>query len=46
MTTPDDGSGQGGGNWLLVGLAWALVSIPLLWGIWTTLEKALVMFSR
>jgi hypothetical protein len=25
-------------------LAWALVSIPLLWGIWQTVKKATVLF--
>lgn len=32
------------GSWLLVGVAWLLVSVPLLWGIWTTLAKAAVLF--
>jgi hypothetical protein len=26
-------------------LAWAAVGIPLAWGIWITLEKALVLFK-
>ncbi|MGZ5918081.1 MAG: MFS transporter small subunit [Methyloceanibacter sp.] len=26
-------------------LYWALVGIPLLWGIWITVEKALVLFE-
>jgi hypothetical protein len=26
-------------------LAWAIVGIPLLWGIWMTLQKALVLFK-
>ncbi len=26
-------------------LAWAAVGIPLLWGIWITVEKALVLFE-
>jgi hypothetical protein len=25
-------------------LAWAAVGIPLAWGVWITLEKALVLF--
>jgi hypothetical protein len=29
---------------LRVLLAWAAVGIPLAWGIWITLEKALVLF--
>ena len=28
----------------LVAIAWLLVSVPLLWGIWTTLAKAVVLF--
>ena len=32
------------GSWLLVGLAWMAVGIPLLWGVWTTLKKAIVLF--
>jgi hypothetical protein len=26
-------------------LAWAAVGIPLVWGIWITLEKALALFQ-
>ena len=26
-------------------LAWAAVGIPLAWGIWITLQKALVLFT-
>jgi MFS family permease len=33
-----------GGFDLRVWLAWAAVGIPLAWGIWITLEKALVLF--
>ena len=33
-----------GGSWVLVGLAWVAVGVPLLWGIWTTLKKAVVLF--
>jgi hypothetical protein len=29
---------------LVVALAWLAVGIPLLWGIWTTLAKALPLF--
>jgi hypothetical protein len=32
------------GSWVLVGLAWVVVGVPLLWGIWTTLKKAIVLF--
>jgi len=34
-----------GGNPLLVAFAWAAVGIPLAWGMWKTLQKALVLFS-
>jgi hypothetical protein len=30
-------------SWILVGIAWLLVSMPLLWGIRTTLVKAAVL---
>ena len=33
-----------GASWVLVGLAWIAVGVPLLWGIWTTLKKAIVLF--
>ena len=32
------------GSWVLVGFAWIAVGLPLLWGIWTTLKKAIVLF--
>jgi hypothetical protein len=35
---------SGSGSWVLVALAWLAVGVPLLWGIWTTLEKAVVLF--
>jgi hypothetical protein len=31
-------------SWILVVLAWLMVSIPLLWGIWQTVKKAAVLF--
>lgn len=31
-------------SWIPVVLAWSLVSIPLLWGIWQTVKKAAVLF--
>ena len=39
------GSGGGGGQWGLVALAWVLVGVPLLWGIWNTLLKAAALFK-
>ena len=32
------------GSWVLVALAWVAVGVPLTWGIWTTLKKAIVLF--
>lgn len=32
-------------SWFLVAIAWTLVGIPLGWGIYITLEKALVLFQ-
>jgi hypothetical protein len=32
------------GSWILVAITWALVAVPLLWGIWTTLAKSAVLF--
>jgi hypothetical protein len=36
--------GPSPGSGLVVGMAWLLVSLPLLWGIWTTLAKATLLF--
>jgi hypothetical protein len=44
MTQQDEESTPSAGSWALVGLAWLAVSVPLLWGIWTTLVKAAVLF--
>ena len=32
------------GQWGLVVLAWVLVGVPLLWGVWNTLLKAAALF--
>ncbi len=32
------------GSWGLVALAWLAVGVPLLWGVWNTLKKAVVLF--
>jgi hypothetical protein len=31
-------------QWGLVVLAWVLVGVPLLWGVWNTLLKAVALF--
>lgn len=33
-----------GRQWPTAVLAWLLVGVPLLWGIWQTLRKALLLF--
>jgi len=33
------------GHWGLVALAWVLVGVPLLWGVWNTLLKAAALFK-
>lgn len=43
MATEEE-AGPSSGSWILVAIAWLLVSVPLLWGIWTTLAKAAVLF--
>lgn len=32
-------------SWPLVGVSWILVGVPLLWGIWQTLQSAMVLFT-
>jgi hypothetical protein len=34
-----------GSRWGLVALAWVLVGVPLLWGVWNTLLKAAALFQ-
>jgi hypothetical protein len=41
----EPGSAGGAGQWGLVVLAWTLVGVPLLWGIWNTLLKAAPLFK-
>ena len=44
MTKDEPSAGQGAGQWGLVVLAWVLVGVPLLWGVWNTLLKAAALF--
>jgi hypothetical protein len=44
MTSNDTSFEPAPSSWVLVILAWSLVSIPLLWGIWQTVKKAAVLF--
>jgi MFS family permease len=42
LSAPDPGAAAGSG--FKVALAWVAVGVPMLWGIWTTLTKALPLF--
>jgi hypothetical protein len=33
------------GSWALVAVAWLLVGVPLLWGVWQTVRKAAQLFK-
>lgn len=45
VSQDNPGDGRGTGQWGLVALAWALVGVPLLWGVWDTLLKAAKLFK-
>jgi hypothetical protein len=46
MAQPDPvGEEPRPGQWGLVVIAWLLVGIPLVWGVWTTLRKAAPLFQ-
>ncbi|HWA16654.1 MAG TPA: hypothetical protein VG817_09480 [Gemmatimonadales bacterium] len=32
-------------SWVAVAIGWALVGIPLLWGVYNTFKKAIVLFE-
>lgn len=44
VATGSFGIGRGGFD-LPAALAWAAVGIPLLWGVWTTLQKTAALFD-
>jgi hypothetical protein len=44
MLNLDPSSGRRSGQWGLVIVAWLLVGVPLLWGVWNTLLKAAALF--
>jgi hypothetical protein len=45
MSAPAPDERPSSASWLLVAIAWTLVGVPLLWGVWQTLEKARVLFG-
>jgi len=44
MPEIDPSSQPPAGQWVLVVVAWLLVGVPLLWGVWNTLLKAAALF--
>ena len=44
MTAPSRPPRPARSSWLLVAVAWTLVGIPLAWGIYRTLQSAIVLF--
>ena len=44
MTGAESGEQPHSGQWALIIVAWLLVGIPLLWGVWMTLQKAAALF--
>jgi MFS family permease len=45
LTVPAESAQAVGGSPAIVVAAWLFVGIPILWGVWITLEKALVLFK-
>jgi len=45
MSDVNRAPGERSGQWGLVGFAWVLVGVPLLWGVWNTLLKAAALFE-
>jgi hypothetical protein len=43
-SSPAVGSRPTLGSWIKVGIAWLLVIVPLAWGVYKTLEKAVILF--
>jgi hypothetical protein len=44
VTNETQPGADGAGQWGLVVVAWVLVGVPLLWGVWNTLLKAAALF--
>jgi hypothetical protein len=40
-----EGNPASAGNWVGVVLAWLVVGVPLLWGVFMTLKKAALLFE-
>lgn len=44
MTEPQGSTRPGTGSTLALIAAWLAVGIPMLWGVWTTIRKASLLF--
>lgn len=44
MTEPEAKATPSAASWVLVTLAWVVVGVPLLWGIFITFKKAALLF--
>jgi hypothetical protein len=45
MRSPNRGGpGSENRSWGVVIVAWLLVSVPLIWGVWQTIKKAAALF--
>jgi hypothetical protein len=44
MTQNEAGEQASSASWVAVILAWTAVGLPLGWGVWQTLKKAVVLF--
>ena len=40
----DEERATGSTSWVVLALAWIAVGVPMLWGVWMTLKKALLLF--
>lgn len=44
MTQQGEADHPSSASWVLVVIAWILVGVPLLWGVYVTLKKASLLF--
>lgn len=44
-TDPEQSTQPSTRSWIAVALAWTAVGVPLLWGVYVTLKKAMKLFE-
>lgn len=44
-TDPEQSTQPSTRSWIAVALAWTAVGVPLLWGVYVTLQKAMKLFE-